>query len=284
MDIHDDRPCALGEGALWHPLRRQLFWFDILGRRLLSREGDRPLAWEFEEMVSAAGWISEDALLIAGQSGLFRLHLGTGAREPVAAFPAAPHLRSNDGRADPWGGFWISRMGLAAEPGAGGIWRFHGGEFRALRDGITIPNALCFDAERRIGYFADTGRGLMWAQPLDAEGWPVGEPRLFQDFAAQGLNPDGAVVDAAGNLWIAQWGAGRVACHAPDGRLIGSEPFAARHVTCPAFGGPELDRLFVTSAQQDIPVAELGPGTPHGLTYARRVGARGRAEPAVRLA
>ena len=52
---------------------------------------------------------------------------------------------------------------------------------------------------------------------LDAEGWPVGAPEVFLDLTAEGLNPDGAVIDAEGVLWLAEWGAGRVAAYAPDG-------------------------------------------------------------------
>jgi sugar lactone lactonase YvrE len=40
--VFDDRRCELGEGPLWHPQRRQLFWFDILGKRLLSRTDSGP--------------------------------------------------------------------------------------------------------------------------------------------------------------------------------------------------------------------------------------------------
>ena len=58
--IFDDRRCTLGEGPLWHPLRKQLFWFDIIGKRLLTRGVEGPQEWHFAEMVSAAGWISHD--------------------------------------------------------------------------------------------------------------------------------------------------------------------------------------------------------------------------------
>ena len=74
--LFDPRICTLGEGALWHPERGQAFWFDILGKRLLSRHQGRELSWQFDEPVSAAGWIDRDSLLIASASALFRFHLG----------------------------------------------------------------------------------------------------------------------------------------------------------------------------------------------------------------
>ncbi len=54
--LFDDRQCALGEGPLWHPERKQLYWFDILGNRLLTVEDGEQRHWQFDEHVSAAGW------------------------------------------------------------------------------------------------------------------------------------------------------------------------------------------------------------------------------------
>ena len=285
MIVFDARRCELGEGPLWHPQRGQLFWFDILGGTLMSRAGEEALSWDFGELVSAAGWIDRDHLLVAAESGLWRCAIETGARERVAPFPAgAVALRSNDGRADPWGGFWIGRMGKQAEERAGGIWRLWRGELRAVRTGITIPNAICFDAERELGYFADTRAGTVWAQRLDpATGWPAGEPRVFLDLTEAGLHPDGAVIDSEGRFWNAQWGAGRVACYAPDGRFVREERFEATRTSCPAFGGAALGTLFVTSAQEGMDAAARDAEPSAGMTFARELDVRGRPEPAVVL-
>ncbi len=286
MAVFDERRCELGEGVLWHPGRGQVFWFDILGKAMLSRRGGEAQRWEFGECVSAAGWIDGDRLLIGAESGLWRFDVETGARERVAAFPdgGGPALRSNDGRADPWGGFWIGTMGKKAEAGAGSIWRLWRGELRRIRGGVSIPNAISFDAARELGYFTDTPGGVVWAQALDpATGWPVGEPREFLDLRAEKLRPDGAVVDAEGRFWNAQWGAGRVACYGPDGAFLGAERFDAARTSCPAFGGPELDTLYVTSAQEGMDAAARAAEPAAGMTFARPLAARGQPEPAVIL-
>ena len=281
--LHDDTPCELGEGPLWHPDRGQLFWFDILGRRLLTREDGRTRSWRFDAMVSAAGWVSADELLIASERELFLFDLATGRSRPVAPLEADDATtRSNDGRTDPWGGFWIGTMGKAAEPGAGAIWRYHRGELRRILGGLTIPNAICFAPDRRHAYHADTPRRMILRQRLEPDtGWPAADPEPWIDLRAEGLNPDGAVTDAAGNLWNAQWGAARVACYAPDGRFLRAVGFPARHTSCPAFGGPEFTTLFCTTAREGLTAATLAAEPGNGMTYAAAAAGRGLPAPRV---
>ncbi|WP_375173221.1 SMP-30/gluconolactonase/LRE family protein [Pseudooceanicola sp.] len=280
MSVFDDRICHLGEGPLWHPERNQFFWFDIMGRRLLSRTEDGPLEWDMGEHASAAGWIDRDTLLIATETGLFRFDLTTGGKDKVADLePDQPLTRSNDGRADPFGGFWIGTMGKAAEPRAGAIYRFFEGRIEKLFDQISIPNAICFAPDGQRAYYADTPRQRVWQVALDDKGWLAGEPEVFLDLRDEGLNPDGAVTDAEGGVWVAQWGASRVARYLPDGRYDRAIDLPARQTSCPCFGGPDLDQLYVTSATENMP----DPGPADGQTFVVDPGLRGIAAPRVIL-
>lgn len=258
--LFDARACALGEGPLWHPERGQLFWFDILGKTLMSRQGDKTLSWRFDECVSAAGWIDRDTLLVASETALWRFDLNGAERSLVVPLEAdQPLTRSNDGRADPWGGFWIGTMGFNAERGAGAIYRYYKGALRQLFAEITISNAICFSPDRRFAYYTDTPTRQIMRVPLDAtEGWPSAPPEVFVDLKKDKRSPDGAVVDSDGCLWNAQWGAGQVARYSPDGTLLQTVDVPAAQATCPAFGGSDLRTLFVTSAAQGRDGAEDG--------------------------
>lgn len=277
---YDTRTCELGEGPLWHPLRRQLFWFDILGCRLLSRDGDRPVSWQFDEHHSAAGWVDENTLMLASETGLWRFAIDTGARTLICPLEAEDaSTRSNDGRADPLGGFWIGTMGKRAETGRGAIYRYYGGELRRLYSSISIPNSICFAADGRSAFFTDTKKGKIYHQALDSDGWPDGDPVLFIDPGSEGFNPDGSVVDAEGALWNAQWGASRVARYLPDGTLDRTVELAGAHASCPAFGGADLTTLYVTTAREGIDQ----PDPQQGQVYAIDLDIAGLPEPAVRL-
>lgn len=280
VSVFDDRRCQLGEGPMWHPGRGQPFWFDILGRRLLTIDGSGPHEWGFDEYVSAAGWIDADRLLIASQTALtvFDLRDGTFGRSwPLEADDQL--TRSNDGRADPMGGFWIGTMAIdKPREQRGAIYRFYRGEIRRLYDRISVSNAICFAPDGKTAFYTDTDRAIIWKQALDSEGWPQGAAEAYIDLVAEGLRPDGAVVDSQGNLWSAQWGAGRVACYGPDGVFLRAVDLPASQTSCPAFIGAGLDRMIVTSAAEGL------GGADDGLTWViDGLGVMGQAEHRVLL-
>ncbi|MFN3823444.1 MAG: SMP-30/gluconolactonase/LRE family protein [Pseudorhodobacter sp.] len=278
-DFHDERRCELGEGPLWHPLRGQLYWFDILGKRLMTQEGGSPREWQFDEHVSAAGWIGRDALLVASETALFRFDLVTGAREDLVALEADnPLTRSNDGRADPLGGFWIGTMGKAAEKGAGSIWRYYRGELRRLYSGISITNAICFSPDGDFACFTDTDSCHIQRVALDGNGWPAVDPVVHVDTRAEGLRPDGAVIDRAGNIWVAHWGAGCVAAYDRSGRPLTRIDLPVRQPSCPAFGGDDMTTLFVTSAQKGMTEADRAAAPHSGKVFRIATDHRGQYE------
>lgn len=273
--VFDSRPCDLGEGPLWHPERQELFWFDINAKRLLSRGAEGPQVWQFDRHASAAGWVDQHTLLVATETDLSRFDLRSGAMETVTPLEAdMPDTRSNDGRADPSGGFWIGTMGKQAEPSLGSIYRFYKGDLRKIFDSITISNAISFSPDESCAYFTDTATGMIQKQALDGEGWPMGAPVDFIDHGPCS-GPDGAVVDARGRLWNAHWGHSKITVHDPSGKLIEEHQLPCCQPTCPAFGGADLNQLYVTSAREGL---GEHASNADGLTYMLPVNATGQAE------
>lgn len=251
VSLFDQRQCNLGEGVFWHPIRKQLFWFDILEKKLLTLDNGTPLEWHFDEHVSAAGWIDENCLLIASETKLFSFNLDTSNVVDVCELEASiDNNRSNDGRADPWGGFWISTMDKGAEQKAGSIYRIYNGQLSRLHAGITIPNSICFSPDETCAYFSDTSRQIIFKQILTNEdGWPAGGAEVFADFSTEKLNPDGAVVDKDGNVWCAFWGSSQIICLSSDGGIIRRVEVPAQQPSCVAYGGDDFDTLYITSAR-----------------------------------
>ncbi|MEM6729729.1 MAG: SMP-30/gluconolactonase/LRE family protein, partial [Pseudomonadota bacterium] len=163
--------------------------------------------------------------------------------------------------------------GMQLEEDAGAIYRYYRGEVRTLYAPITIPNAICFAPDRSCAYWTDTARAQIMRQALDpADGWPEGEPQVLIDVRDEGLKADGAVVDAEGNIWNAQWGSARVAVYSPEGEFLRAVPVPGLQASCPAFGGPDLTTLYVTTAGEGL------TGDAEGRTYAVPNAGRGLPE------
>ena len=295
--LFDDRRCVLGEGPLWHPLRRELLWVDIEDNRLLgrratspgpthgSRPGGDPMPSEasvdrhFTFKPSALGWIDQNRLLMGTDGGLYVYDLSDQSTDVLCLLEdQESQRRSNDGRADPWGGFWISTMTHDMDPGQGRIYRWYQGEIRLLVEGLACPNAICFAPDRSVGYFADSMPGEIRWHPLDPQtGWPTAAPQVF----AKGLEgaPDGAVTAQDGTVWNAEWGQGRLlAFAATNGAVAARFDLPARQLTCPAID-PETGCVFVTSAAVGLD----DPRPEDGQTFVLDLGLKGVPEPAVRL-
>ncbi len=285
MTPFDSYACVLGEGPLWHPGTGTLYWFDILNKTLRSRKGADQKLWTFDEHFSAAGWLNNEALLIASETALWRFSTATGEKSHLIALEADnPATRSNDGRADPWGGFWIGTMGKKGETGAGSIYRYFGGDLRRLVPNVSVSNGICFAPDRSFGYYTDTLTQKIMRVPLDpATGWPSAPASPFVDLTGTRFYPDGAVTDAAGTLWVAMWGSACVMAFARNGEESRKIEVPAKQATCPAFGGPDLRDLYVTSATDGLDQIAMQKRPLNGATFVFNDVSQGLAEPQVIL-
>ncbi len=282
-----DERCHLGEGPTYAAATDTAWWFDIVERRLFEARLDtgRITIHSLDVMGSALGRIDAHRQLLVADDGLYIRDTADGRMtlyRPLEADNVA--TRSNDARVHPSGTFWIGTMGRHAERGLGAIYALHRGELSRLYDHITIPNAICFSPDGTIGYFADTGKNTLFRVDLDAStGLPHGEPAALVTRQGGG-GIDGAVVDADGLIWNARWGGGCIDVYSPQGEHLRTLRVPARQSSCPAFVGRDFSHLLVTSAWQGMAEDAKRADPDHGRTFVLDVGARGRAEPDVKLA
>jgi sugar lactone lactonase YvrE len=112
---------------------------------------------------------------------------------------------------------------------------------------------------------------------------PIGEWTLFADVSGHRGHPDGAIVDSEGYLWNARWGGSCVVRHAPDGSIDRIIEVPVSQVTCPAFGGPELKTLFITTANKNMSAEQLAAEKIAGGVFAFEVDVAGQPEPLIVL-
>jgi len=251
-----DAQCSLGEGPFWHPGRQRLFWFDIDNQILFAATADGVVdgQWHFNEIAAAAAIIDDETLAIATETGLKRLNLATGAVDPLIDIETdVPANRTNDSRVHPSGAFWIGTMQKSEEQPGGAVYHYRAGRLTKIVPAAKIPNATCFSPDGRIAYWTDTPTKKIMQCKLDPQtGLPDGEWTLFADVSNHRGYPDGAVVDSQGYLWNARWGGSCVVRHAPDGAIDRVVEVPVSQVTCPAFGGKDLKRMFITTANKTM--------------------------------
>ena len=283
-----DSKCQLGEGPIWHPGRQQLFFFDINEQTLFAIHANGEIAdqWLFNETVAAAAIADDETLVLFSEFGLKGFQLATGGLARLTSIEADnPRTRSNDSRVHPSGAFWLGTMdNTEAEEAIGALYHYRKGVVTQLKSGVRVPNATCFSPDGRTAYWTDTPTKQILKVETDPQtGMPVGEWSLFADVSDGRGFPDGAVVDSEGFLWNAKWGGGCVVRHAPDGSIDRVIDVPVSQVTCPAFGGPELKTLFITTAAKNLSAEQIAAEKVAGGLFTIEVEVAGQAEPIIAL-
>jgi len=260
-----DVDALLGESPLWDGRVGLLYWIDIHGERLgvLEAASGDWTTWPTDGRFGSIALTSTPGrLLAATAAGIVMVTVaadGLRALTPIAdPERSIPGNRFNDGKTDRQGRFWAGTMDDEEVGRTGAMYRVEPpGVIAAMWKGVGIPNGIAFSPTGDRMYTADSMDRMIWVANYDGRDGVPAPRRLFARIQHPGA-PDGSTVDADGHLWNAEWGAGRVTRYAPDGTVAGVLEVPVSQPTCVAFGGSELDLLFVTSAQVG------GDGGAHG--------------------
>jgi D-xylonolactonase len=272
-DVH----ALLGEGPVWVEREQALYWLDIKGRKIFRlddgqtlREWPTPLRVGSLAPRSAGGFIggTEDGIaLIDPDSDRFE----------IVARPeeALPNNRFNDGKLDRQGRFWAGTMDDEERQASGTLYRV-GPDFdcTAVDGGYKVTNGPAFSPSGELMYHSDTARQLTYVFDVDPQGNATNR-RTFLQFNEGDGYPDGMTVDSDGCLWIAFWDGWCIRRFSSDGELLQTVEIPAARPTSCAFGGPNLDRLYVTSARIGLDEEALAMQPNAGGLFMLSPGVRG---------
>ncbi len=217
----------------------------------------------------------DDGWLLAAGRGFVHL-LPDGAQHLIAEVAPAG-TRMNDAACDPQGRFWAGTLADDHRPGGGALYRLdRAGRIELVLGGLTISNGLGWSPDGGTMYLVDSGPRVIHAFAFDAAQGTISEGRVLVTVAEEVGAPDGLTVDAAGDLWVAVYGGGCVRRYAPDGALRQVLDVPAEQSTCCAFGGPGLQRLYVTTATEGWSDERRRAEPAAGLVYRLDTDATGR--------
>ena len=275
--------CTLGECPRWDEKTGTLYWVDIDGFALhkLDPVSGALSSRTFGQSIGSFALRERGGFVLALRSGYALL---ASFDSPVEAI-ASPHWdtateRFNDGRCDPQGRFWAGTMYEPRDKAAARLYRLDADlTWSAHGQGVTISNGIAVSLDQKTFYFADTPTHTVMRHDFDAMSGELSVPTTFLTFPEGKGRPDGAVVDGAGNYWIALFSGSRVQCYSPAGKLLDEIAVPTKNPTCLTFGGADMQTLFITTAKIRLTDDELLAQPDAGRVFTARTAIAGLIEP-----
>lgn len=237
----------LGEGPLWNQEEQKLYWVDIFAGNIhRMRPGDTGYeTFSIGQPVGSMGFRASGGLILALKNGFHLWDHVTNATQFLSNPEAdKPHIRYNDGAVDRKGRFWAGTMD---DGGDSALYRYDpDGSIHVMQTGVTCSNGIGWSPDSRTIYYSDSQVYTVFAYDFDLESGELANQRVFVD--RRPGEPDGLTVDAEGCIWMAIWNGWTVERYDPNGKLMTRIDMPVQYPTCPIFGGPNMDELYVTSA------------------------------------
>ena len=259
----------LGESPVWHPREQVLYYCDIPGHQLqrFDPASGELRHWQFDTDVASLAPKLDGTLLLAMRDGLWRFDPASGERARIAEPPYDPsNERFNDGKCDAQGRFWVGTIYEPRDPALASLHCYARGKLARKLEGITVLNGLAWSPNGRTMHWSDTKAHTIYAADFDLASGRLSRRRAFASFALKdsaqpleryGGRPDGAAMDAEGCYWVAMFEGQRLLRLSPEGEIVREVALPVRCPTMPCFGGPDLKTIYITTARDKRPAAEL---------------------------
>ncbi|MBM3516751.1 MAG: SMP-30/gluconolactonase/LRE family protein [Alphaproteobacteria bacterium] len=280
----------LGEGPIWTERDQSLYWTDIPARQIhcYTPKTKKHQVYDVPEMVTTLAERARGGFILATDKGVVLWDPATKLWQRFASPEAdLPDNRMNDGKTDRQGRFWAGSMynnwapdgaNRPILPRRGNLYRFDpNGTFKRFESGISCSNTFCWSPDDKTFYFADSFSNVISAYDFNAKTGEISNKRpLFDSSGDATLGvPDGSEIDAEGYLWNTRYGGGCVLRIAPDGRVVQRIDMPCRRITSCIFGGPGLKTLYIVTARDGAPPAELADWPLAGGLFAIEPGVGG---------
>jgi sugar lactone lactonase YvrE len=285
-DVHETVRCIadvranVGEGPVWVQREAALYWVDNKGRKVFRRdEGGDVRTYDTPFEIGCLAPRVNGGFIAGTDRGLAALDPEAGRYDPIENPEAdIPGNRFNDGKTDRWGRFWSGTMDNAEKAATGSLYRFDADlSWMRMDSGYRVTNGPAFDRARGRMYHTDSGAKTIYAFDLTQSGTLSGR-RTFVQFDEKDGSPDGMTVDSEGYLWVCFWDGWCLRRLSPDGHIVERIAMPVQRPTSCAFGGPDLDRLYVTSARKGFDQDALAMQPCAGGLFLVDTGVRGVAE------
>jgi D-xylonolactonase len=274
-----DYNCVTGEGPLWHPQERRVYWCDIPQGRLFRYDpatGAHEMCYQGDEALGGFTVQADGSLLFFMARGAVKIWREGDLETVIDEIPDERDSRFNDVIADPEGRVFCGTMSTPDRLGR--LYRLDtDGSLTLVLEGVGTSNGMGFTPDRKQMYYTDTRKREIYLFDYDRTSGEISNRRVFAvvpsaDESPNEGGPDGMTVDAEGYVWSARWGGSCLVRYTPHGQEERRVLFPAKKVSSVIFGGPDYADMYVTTAgghQKEID----GPGA--GALFRLRLGIKG---------
>ena len=247
----------LGEGSFWNYQTQELYWVDIMNSQLhiynpktkINRSVTTP------SHVGTVVPIDDNKAVVALQDGIYIINTNTEETTLLSEIEKdIPTNRFNDGKCDPSGRLWAGTMDYGLAPKVANLYMINGkGETTLKQDNVTVSNGIVWTKDKKTMYYIDTPTLEIKAFDYDDVSGTITNARVAVKVNDTLGYPDGMAIDENDNLWVGMWNGNAVVCFdSKTGEVLSRIEVPAHNVTSCAFGGKNLDTLFITTSREDM--------------------------------
>lgn len=275
-----DCKSLVGEGPIWNEQEQRLYWIDIDGKKLhvldpVSRQQENI---DLPQKPGTIVFTDSNTVVLALADGVYDFDKKTQALTKRHALPdTAPDMRFNDGKVGPDGKLWVGTMRSDCAPNVANLYRLDSDGFKTMIDSVAVSNGIVWSADGKTMFYIDSPTRQVVAYDFDLANSSISNKRVVVQLDSTMGTPDGIAIDEHDNLWFAVWGSAVVLHYdSKTGKKLSEVQVPAANVTACAFGGKNLDSLYITSASLWVDSAKQNAYPYHGGLFVVAPGVKGQ--------
>ena len=269
----------LGEGPIWLPSKKSIFFVDIKKKNILilNIKNNKKKIIKLDKEIGFLFHIKKNIFILGLQSELRIIDIKT--KKVFYSIPIELHKpfnRLNDGKIDPKGRLWFGTMdNLERKKKSGSLYCLDNQlNIHEIDKGYYITNGPAF-LDNNTFYHTDSRKKIIYKMKIDKK-FKLIKKKTFLKFSKTDGAPDGMITDIKNNLWVCHYGGALISVYNLKGKKIHKLKIPAKNVTNCVFGGLKNNELFISTARKNMKLDDLKKYPLSGSLFKSKLNIKGK--------